>query len=462
MSIYLNFGNGADGDVTISSNFNAQTGISISGRSYADAVAYTVTSVGSTSIQTSSTPNGIGIEDEVLLITLQGSPGNYDNVGNYETFRVQNVNSSTITFTSSKTKLYGQNGGDIIGSHKIIIQRIPNYNNLTINNGVTYTTSAWNGSALGVIFFRVKNTLTNNGIINTTGLGFRGGLYGTYNGGTYGFHGESINNNYNPARQPTVNWDVTRNLGGGGGSTLTDINEFSGSGGGYGTAGSDGDAHTSGASQGGDIYGVNTLAKLFLGSGGGSGSTYTGLGGDGGRGGGIIVVMASTFRNYGSILNLGNSGSPRTSGNSTAGGAGAGGSIMIQVGTLFSNSSATTGLGGINYRDNPGAPLVPRSGGAGRTAIYYKLLGDAIVNVDPAPYTSNDVIAPYKISGTLTDAADIYLFKEESGAYQEKITVSGLNYEIRTTDDSYYMLVAKPHDISKAGAVYTRVTPIVT
>lgn len=144
----------------------------------------------------------------------------------------------------------------------------------------------------------------------------------------------------------------------------------------------------------------------------------------------------------------------------TSGAGGSGGSIMIQAGTLYSNASYTTAVGGTEYRDSVNPPA--RSGGDGRTAIYYKLLGDGIVNVSPAPYTSTDVIAPYKISGTLTDAADIYLFKEESGSYQEKITVSGLNYEFRTSDDSYYMLVAKPHDVNKAGSVYTRIIPIAT
>lgn len=449
MSIYLNFGNGADGNVTISSNFNCHTGISIAGKSYADAISYNVDSLGSNSVHTTAVPNGIVVGDEVLLITLEGSPGNYNNVGNYETLRVQNVSGSTITFTTSKTKLYGQNGGDTVGAHKIVVQRIPNYNNLTINNGINYTCSAWEGNKYGVIFFRVKTEFINNGNVVCSYLGYRGGVCSTGNSsGSYGFPGESICNNF--IAVPTApNWTSTRNIGGGGGD-----NSIGGGGGaGYGTVG----AVNSGGgnpTEPGTTYGINTLTSLYLGSGGGSG--YTALGephtGHGGRGGGIITIMASVIKNYGTIVNLGQPGLDGYSNHD--GGGGSGGSVMIQAGTIYSYSSSITATGGSGLQGN--------NGGVGRTAIYYKLLGNSLTNVSPAPYTSTDVIPPYRISGTLTDPADLYLFKEADGAYQEKITAPGLTYEFRVTDEAYYMVVAKPADINKAAAVYTRIQPVIT
>jgi hypothetical protein len=438
MSIYLNFGDGADGDVTISGSFNCHTGIKIVGKSYADAICYNVSSVGSNSVQTTATPNGIIVGDEVVLMTLCGTASNYTNAGNYEFFRVQNVNGSTITFTTSKTKLYGQNGGDTIGSHKVIVQRVPNYNNLTVNNGGTYTGSAFDGNKYGVIVFRVKNELVNNGTITASTLGFRGGpQVPQYNRGT---NGESYNDN-----RGTIIWP-NNNLGGGGGGEAGTISY--GGGGGYGTSGVTISPGYQGG-NGGGTYGVDTLSSLYLGSGGGSPGSSTAPGGSGGAGGGIIMIVTSILKNYNTITNRGSDGV--TSGTKYGGG-GSGGSTLIHAGTVYFYSSSIISLGGYGGGGN--------NGGVGRIAVYYKLLGDSLSGINPTPYTSTDVTTPYRISGTLTDPADIYLFRDSDNSYVERITVSGTNYNFYVTNGGYYMVVAKPVDVNKAGAVYTRIQPV--
>jgi hypothetical protein len=45
--------------------------------------------------------------DEVLIINLQGTSTAYSNVGNYETLRIESINSNVITFKTAKTRYYG-------------------------------------------------------------------------------------------------------------------------------------------------------------------------------------------------------------------------------------------------------------------------------------------------------------------------------------------------------------------
>jgi hypothetical protein len=139
---------------------------------------------------------------------------------------------------------------------------------------------------------------------------------------------------------------------------------------------------------------------------------------------------------------------------------GSGGSVLIHAGVIYSYSSSilATGGSGPSNQWNPTA-----TGGVGRVAIYYKSLGNSLTGISPAPYTSTDVIPPFLISGTITDPADIFVFREEDGFYLEKIAASQSGaYSFYVADDTYYMLIAKPTDINKAASVYTRVRPIAT
>jgi hypothetical protein len=105
-----------------------------------------------------------------MLINARGSTASYVNVGNYEFLRVSGVAGDTVNFAAPKQKYYGQNLSDDtnIGSgttqHHIILQRVPNYNNVIVSG--TLTASAWNGNKYGILAFRVAGMLSGAGTIS--------------------------------------------------------------------------------------------------------------------------------------------------------------------------------------------------------------------------------------------------------------------------------------------------------
>lgn len=126
--------------------------------------------------------------DLIMIIQLQGvsiidmaHPGqnptwgeitNYNNCGNYEFLEVESVpDGTTINLSCALINNYTANG-------TVLIVRVPRYNTLTINSGGVLTTSAWNGSSGGILAVEVLGaTIVNTGgLIDVSGLGFRGGL----------------------------------------------------------------------------------------------------------------------------------------------------------------------------------------------------------------------------------------------------------------------------------------------
>jgi len=339
------FGSGKDGDVTISGTVNLNTTAVASGRTYADMVAYSVSTVGANSCQTTETPNGIEAGDAVLLINLQGAnSSNIDNSGNYEVFIVDSIVSTTVSFKSRKTKFYGNNGGDSnIGTgatnNKVMLMRIPQYDNLTINSGATLTASDWNSQRYGTICIMCKTKATIIGsILASKGYSGRDGDGESYGG--------AANNNLGGGHAIK-----TMEYGGGG--------AYANNGTKYGPGGA-----------GGTAYGTADLSKLYFGSAGGAGhNTY-----DGGKGGGIVAVFAKEFDLYGSIRSNGWTGQ-------TLGGDGAGGSVLIKSNKITMHSgqiTAPAATGG-----------TPADGSVGRIAIYYNALMDSLSNVNPTPYTDS-------------------------------------------------------------------------
>jgi len=364
------FGSGADGDVTISGVINLNTTAVASGRSYPDMVAYSVTSVGLSSCQTSEAPNGIEAGDAVLLINLRGAGNSQvDNVGNYEVFIVDSVVDTTVSFKSNKTKFFGNNGGDSnigIGTgetnQKVMLMRIPQYNNLTINSGGEIKGNDWDGWKYGVVCFMVKGSASLVGDI-TSPIGYRSGH--DQNGESYG------------------GW--TYGLGGGG-RYWTDGKP--GGGGAYAVDGEDG------TGGGGTAYGVASLSKIYFGSAGGSEGYHSG-----GEGSGMVMVFAKTLDVYGTISSNGRPGD-------NSGGGGAGGSILIKSNKLTLHSSTIEALGNTFRID----------GSDGRIAIYYNALMDSLSNVTPTPYTDSLTSGADKIeynndwlnnSGNFTDGEEV-------------------------------------------------------
>ncbi|MBW6482242.1 MAG: gliding motility-associated C-terminal domain-containing protein [Vicingaceae bacterium] len=124
---------------------------------------------------------GASVEDSVDNINFGNSSRffqswgeitNYNNAGNYEFLQVSSVpNAITINFDCALTKNY-------TAADRVIIVRVPRYNSLTVVNGGILTTLPWNGSVGGVLAVEVLGLTTINvgGVVDVSGLGFRGGL----------------------------------------------------------------------------------------------------------------------------------------------------------------------------------------------------------------------------------------------------------------------------------------------
>ena len=347
-------GTGADGTVTVSSSTNINATNLISGRTCVDggdAVNYSVTALtaNSATLVTAPSVGCLNPGDEILLINLQGSNTAFGNTGNYETLHIQSITGTTVTFTSSKAKYYGNgsaddtNLGTAEGTQRVMLQRVPNYSTLTVNTGINFFPATWDGAKGGVMFFRANGSVNVNGTLHANALGYRGGTqtgsFGTTGGGGQGgeafcgIGGNGGNENTNGSngaagggaggRGSADTWGGNGYCGGGGGTYNTGRGKGAiyqggagaggksiagGGGAGYGTpgtapssrygaaaSGQSGGTNSSGnggysaedtTGGGGGSYGDANLTKLFFGAGGGRGGNYQGNGGSNGGVGG--------------------------------------------------------------------------------------------------------------------------------------------------------------------------------
>jgi hypothetical protein len=403
------FGTGSDGAVTIAANKNINTDTIASGRSCADAINYSITSMTVNSATLSATPAAgcLAAGDEILLINLQGTNTNYGNVGNYETLKIQSISGSTVNFVTDKTKYYGNgndntNIGTATTNQRVMLQRVPNYTNVTINNGVTVTANAWDGTKGGVLYFKSNGTVTNNGTISMSGKGYRGGSY--YYDVIDAYQGESVIGEGLKARGANIG-------GGGGGGAPTSWScaglqgGAGGGGGSYGTTGANGGNGGTNSYGGyaGNAYGTNNLSQIFFGSGGGGSHDICGYGTPsyGAIGGGIIFIAGENISGTsGSILAKGNNGN---NGGDGGGGAGSGGSIFLKGKTVNLSSQTTSANGGnASTAQNGGAG---GAGGSGRIA----LVGTTITGTTaPVAYQTGYVQDDFVKFGT-TPATNVVL-----------------------------------------------------
>ncbi|MBI4834538.1 MAG: hypothetical protein HY811_06950 [Planctomycetes bacterium] len=268
-------GNGTDGTITITTAKNINT--DLFNRAWPDAVTATSmanTSSGATSIVVVSAPNGLAAGDEVIIISLKGTSGN---VGFYEFARITSINVNTLNLNRALTN--GYNGT----LDKIMVQRVPNYTNVTIDSG-SLTCSAWNGTWGGVLVFRATGTVTVNVVngINTNAKGYLGGDSGTSAGsnspGGEGYNGSGRKGGYANASAATGGTTVESGGAGGGGGATQSIGAGSGSAGTVGSGGGGG----GGAYQSSVGFGKDSSS----GAGGGGGNGSVGVGGGGAGAGG--------------------------------------------------------------------------------------------------------------------------------------------------------------------------------
>lgn len=328
------------------------------------------------------------VGDRVLLIEMQGATVDqtntpnfgkildYAGAGDYEFNYVSNISGLTVTLKNKLVQRY-----DITGAIQLV--KVAVYTDATVND--TVQTQAWNGVEGGILVMELSGTLTlNNGTLNATGRGFRGGdasvnkaspdktdyYYSTFSHDG-GIKGESIAGykyGFEAGRGPLA--------GGGGGG-----NDQNGGGGGgaNGGGGGQGGKQTSqvGTLDNGGLGGlpldyVGRKPILTMGSGGGGGHQNDGRGSNGGAGGGLIIIRAANIVVNGKGTIQADGDSAWLAGVDGAGGGGGGGTIALDVqkvtGTL--NVTARGGKGG----DNDASSLkiycfAPGGGGGGGRVI---------------------------------------------------------------------------------------------
>jgi len=419
------FGDGSDGDVTISSDTNCSTDdISVDdGDSTADCMprAITATATAGQSTVTVGSTTGFVAGDEVLIIQMLGT-----GEGNYETKHILNVDSITVLhFNEGLKNTYTDGGGNAAQ-----VVRIPQYDDVTIDTaGTDLTPTAWDGTKYGVLFLRATGTVSIDvdTTINANSAGLTGGAGQSGGGGgaeTTCATSSSVGNIGTVGTAGTAGTGLGAG-GGGGAPTAGNGGGFSGTtpgGGGGGASGGGGaggsyssaaSAPTAGANGGaggtaqgaipgtagaagseGSAQGNSALSTVFMGSGGGGGASGSGGGsgacgawlsctakggaggsgsasGDGGAGAGIVIIAGNTITNSGTISADGNAATDGSNGNNGADGyngfgatyAGAGGGGGGSGGGGGGGSGGTVWL----ISDSLTAGTVNVDGGAGGT-----------------------------------------------------------------------------------------------
>jgi uncharacterized repeat protein (TIGR01451 family) len=119
---------------------------------------------------------------------LYGNITDYGNAGHYEFQSVRSVSGSNIGIATLNGGA-SCSAGSIKRSYSAGAQviRVPQYASLTVNAGASVITNAWNGATGGVLAMRVQNTLTVNGTVSASGLGFRGAPQDNFDRASSGF-----------------------------------------------------------------------------------------------------------------------------------------------------------------------------------------------------------------------------------------------------------------------------------
>jgi fimbrial isopeptide formation D2 family protein/uncharacterized repeat protein (TIGR01451 family) len=361
-------------------------------------------------------------------------------------------------------------GAGAQGVRRFQVVRVPQYSSASLSG--TVTAPMWDGSSGGVVAFDVAGNLNlNSGIINVTGLGFRGGggrpLVGgkavagggnpsptnsdyaylssspaSATNGAHGSKGEGIvgtpRYTFNPTTNtvdelsPTAegypNGSYARgapgNAGGGGtDSDATGVNQNN-SGGGGGANGGDGghggntwsDNLTLGGLGGVSLVNLGA-GRIVMGGGGGAGSRNNSVNYDssGASGGGIVLLRVNSVSGSGTINADGNAAWNNTA-NDGGGGGGAGGSVVVV--TTSPNSlaglsiNARGGRGGDAWRVG-GTSNADRHGpGGGGGGGFVAQTGGALAIVSGGAH------------GITTSLADAYNSTDGAGGQSLVITQS--------------------------------------
>jgi gliding motility-associated-like protein len=294
--------------------------------------------------------------DTVLLIQMTGIQTGGTIIGTgaglYEFHIVESVNRNDNTVILKSTP-------GIFSPTDELVQmvRVPSYKNATVAQGNTLACQGWNRAAGtgGVLALMVDETLTLNGNIDVSGLGFNGGKAyteaytgpcsfigsdgtnladypGTSNLAGYKGEGAILKSHFDAYPK---GYGRAWNGGGGGNGKWS-----GGGGGGNGQAGGSGDdqaCYIQGFERAAGNYGdgikydeFDISTRVFMGGGGGAGTGINTSGG--GNGGGIVIIVAQKLEFAGNTAIKANGDTVRGTPNSAgAGGGGGGGSIFLSA-----------------------------------------------------------------------------------------------------------------------------------
>ena len=304
------------------------------------------------------------------------------------------------------------------GQRAFQVIRVPQYTTATLSS--TLTASAWNGSTGGVLALDTTGTLTLNGTVSVSGLGFRGGqsfqraggtgantdVVRPSNAGNGGEKGEGIAGtpSFTVTSDTYPGGDMDRGApgnGGGGGTDgnppANDQNSGGGGGGNGGAGGLGGNSWNTNLAVGG-YGGVGvpaTGSRVFLGGGGGAGTAnnFAAPNSNGAAGGGAVLIRAASVGGAGTIQANG-AAANNTTQNDGGGGGGAGGTVYVvtQSGTLAGATlNADGGRGGDAWATQAGATNAHGPGGGG---------GGGWVLTSSAPSTQTTVAGAHGITTT--------------------------------------------------------------
>ncbi|MGB1310403.1 MAG: pilus assembly protein [Leucothrix sp.] len=293
--------------------------------------------------------SGFSAGDAALLIQMKGVTVNrsdssshgditdYNTAGRFEFVSIATVAGNTVVLTENPSVAFQVSG-------VVQLIRVERYNNQTITG--TLSAMPWDGEKGGVVAIDDAGTLTLQGTIDVSGLGFTGGQLAQEQPYDRCFSDQS--NYTGPLQRATgskgegIVVDVANhrarrghNANGGGGGNITDAGGGGGSNFGAGGMGGreldlcDFNSHHGGL--GGQSLDYTPMNRLFMGGGGGSGSEVSQVAKGGARmGGGIVIIRAKKLiSNGGAILAKGLSAN-NDDGNGADGG-GAGGSIGLVI-----------------------------------------------------------------------------------------------------------------------------------
>jgi len=330
--------------------------------------------------------SGFSKDDLILIIQMQGAiivdsntSGygaimSYNSCGNYEYAKVRSVVGGKIVLQYALLRNYSASG-------KTQIIRVPQYQNPVVKG--TVTCPPWNGNTGGIISIDATGTVRLNAEINAVGTGFRAGQV------QKGTHVMTLSFDYLAEPDPTyyslkgegiafygISPDIAGRgapaNGGGGGNIHTSgggggSNNGCGGGGGWGYP-----VNTSGNEKfvfgigGYPLFYSDSVNKIFMAGGGGSGHEHFGNGTSGANGGGIIFITCNSIDGGGNyVYASGNGAGGSGAYGDGAGGGGSGGTICIAANNFLSSLNINTSGG------NGGSTILrgfgPGGGGGGGT-----------------------------------------------------------------------------------------------